>query len=112
MHTIGYDNNVSPYSRNVTTRLYTCTCTGMQVCGHIPAHRCSVYIILYMYTLIIPLCDCLLQEGISPLHVASQQGHTGIVQVLLDHGAQPNILTKVAIQYRHAVYDHIPAVCM
>ena len=39
MHTIGYDNNVSPYSSNVTTRLYTCTCTGMQVCGHIPAVR-------------------------------------------------------------------------
>ena len=39
MHTIGYDNNVSPYSSNVSTRLYTCTCTGMQMCGHIPAVR-------------------------------------------------------------------------
>ena len=49
---------------------------------------------------------CVLQEGVSPLYIASEKDHTGIVQVLLDHGAQPNILTKVAVQYRHAVYDH------
>ena len=48
---------------------------------------------------------CLLQKGVSPLCIASQEGYTGIIQLLLDHGAQPNILTKVAIQYRHAVYD-------
>ena len=57
-------------------------------------------------------CMYLMQEGVRPLYVASEKGHADVVQLLLDHGAQPNTLTKVAIQYRHAVYDHNPAVCM
>ena len=88
MHTIGYDNNVSPYSSNVTTCLYTCTCTGMQVCGHIPAtnpaHRCNVYIILYMYTLIW-----------SALFFAAKEGNVEIARLLVGGGANVELKDKV-----------------
>ena len=98
IHTIGYDNNVSPYSSNVTTGLYAFTCTDMQVCGHIPAvrtdlnHRC----VGDMCTLIsIATMICLLQEGTTALYMASQMGHTKTVQLLLDNGAsvdKPNMV--------------------
>ena len=98
MHTIGYDNNVSPYCSNVTTRLCTCTCTDMQVCGHIPAvrtdlnHRC----VGDMCTLIsIATVICLVQQGTTQLYTASQNGHTKTVQVLLDCGASVDKPDKV-----------------
>ena len=98
MYAIGYDNNVSPYSSNVTTRLYNCTCTGMQVCGHVPAvrtglnHRC----IGEMCTLIsIASMICFMQQGATPLYVASAYGHSETVQLLLDNSAsvdKPNMV--------------------
>lgn len=37
-----------------------------------------------------------LQNGYTPLHQAAQQGHTHIINVLLQHGAAPNELTVVS----------------
>lgn len=33
--------------------------------------------------------------GYTPLHQAAQQGHSGVVSILLNSGAQPNVTTKV-----------------
>ena len=38
-----------------------------------------------------------LQDGASPLAVASQDGHREIVQMLIDHGANVNSQQKVCI---------------
>ena len=35
------------------------------------------------------------QDGVSPLYTASQFGHSGIVDLLLRSGADPNAVTKV-----------------
>ena len=35
------------------------------------------------------------QNGASPLYVASQEGHTEVVDMLLSSGADPNLATKV-----------------
>lgn len=35
------------------------------------------------------------QNGYTPLHQAAQQGHTHIINVLLQHGAKPNATTAV-----------------
>jgi len=42
----------------------------------------------------------------TPLHVASYKGHTGVVQVLLAHGAAPEALTKARARFQNA---HPPA---
>ena len=42
-------------------------------------------------------CQFLLQNGGSPLYVASQEGHTEIVNTLLKNGADPNQATKVQL---------------
>lgn len=39
-----------------------------------------------------------IQNGYTPLHQASQQGHSHIVNLLLQHGASPNELTVVSKQ--------------
>ncbi len=41
------------------------------------------------------LGDYLMQEGVTPLHVASQNGHRETVQVLVDHSADVRARTKV-----------------
>ena len=38
-----------------------------------------------------------LQDGYTPLYVASQNGHTSIVDVLLRNGADPNLALTVSI---------------
>ena len=35
------------------------------------------------------------QNGASPLHAASEEGHTEVVLTLLKRGADPNLPTKV-----------------
>lgn len=44
-----------------------------------------------------PLCDT--QNGVTPLMIACNQGQEGAVRLLLQNGADPNILDQV----RHAV---------
>ena len=36
------------------------------------------------------------QDGGTPLYMASQNGHTNVVDVLLRHGADPNLATHVS----------------
>jgi len=36
-----------------------------------------------------------MQNGASPLYVASQEGHAEVVDMLLSSGADPNLATKV-----------------
>ena len=39
-----------------------------------------------------------LQDGFTPLYVASDNGHTSIVDVLLRHGADPNLALTVCVE--------------
>lgn len=43
----------------------------------------------------------LLQNGYTPLHQAAQQGHTHIINLLLQHGAPANELTVVSASSKH-----------
>ena len=38
------------------------------------------------------------QDGATPLFMASQNGHTNVVDVLLRHGADPNLADHVSIE--------------
>ena len=38
-----------------------------------------------------------LQDGVTPLNVASQEGHKDIVEVLLNHGAEVDLPDKVSV---------------
>ena len=44
------------------------------------------------------------QDGLSALHVASQFGHTEVVDVLLNAGADINQATKVHYHYMYTVW--------
>ena len=39
--------------------------------------------------------SCSLQYGRTPLHVAAENGHTDVVDILLKHGADVNTQDKV-----------------
>ena len=39
-----------------------------------------------------------IQDGSTPLCMASQKGHTSIVEVLLRNGADPNVATTVSME--------------
>ena len=39
-----------------------------------------------MYTCI-AIMICLMQDGATPLHIASQEGHSDVVNLLISHGA-------------------------
>ena len=48
------------------------------------SHRC----VGDMYTLIgITIMICLMQDGTTPLFIASQEGHSDVVNLLISHGA-------------------------
>ena len=48
------------------------------------SHRC----VGDMYTLIgIAIMICLMQDGATPLYIASQEGHPKVVNLLISHGA-------------------------
>ena len=49
-----------------------------------------------LYTVTMYMCaHPLSQNGLSPLYVSSQEGHTEIVEILLKSGANPNLTTTV-----------------
>ena len=58
------------------------TCTCMFVCGYI-------YNITHVHVDMVECILCL-QDGRSALHMAIKGGHTTIVRVLLQSGADPN----------------------
>ena len=41
------------------------------------------------------------QEMITPLHLASREGHCDVVQLLLEKGAELNARTAVSIMYNY-----------
>ena len=64
---------------------------------NISPHICHVYclesICVYMYSIV----SSTVQDGFSPLYVASQEGHSQIVDILLLKGADPNLTLKVCV---------------
>lgn len=60
------------------------------------------------------MCRSVIQDGKTALHWAARHGHTAIVQVLLDAGADVNIKSKVSgvrIVGRFLVYCSIEFSC-
>ena len=43
-----------------------------------------------------PLLLLFSQDGKTPLYIASREGHTGVVELLLQHNADPNISDEVS----------------
>ena len=52
-----------------------------------------------MYVITHFLSILYIQDGATPLYMASQDGHTTTVDVLLRNGADPNIATNVSVVY-------------
>lgn len=50
----------------------------------------------YIYDIKCAVLAVFVQNGYTPLHQAAQQGHTHIINLLLQHGASPNELTVVS----------------
>lgn len=46
------------------------------------------------------------QNGYTPLHQAAQQGHTHIINLLLQHGASANELTVVSASAKERTHTH------
>lgn len=71
--------NVSKRSRRKQSKVFNLITGGF-----------SLFVCLY--------CNhCGQQNGYTPLHQAAQQGHTHIINVLLQHGAKPNAITTVSL---------------
>lgn len=55
--------------------------------------------IMYLYTLacihVLKIMSFIVQEGASPLLIASQNGKAEVVDILLKNGADPNLVTMV-----------------
>ena len=52
---------------------------------------------IFMLLILIAQLSSTLQDGFTPLYVASDKGHTSIVDVLLRNGADPNLAVTVSI---------------
>ena len=48
-----------------------------------------------MFTVLLPPPCTFTQNGASPLYAASQEGHTEVVDTLLENGVDPNLATTV-----------------
>ena len=62
------------------------------VCGEC---FCTHLLIVMNYVYIVLLHS--LQDGYTPLIIASQEGHTDVVEVLLNHGAEVDLPQKVSV---------------
>ena len=67
-----------------------CACIPCKVCHIINKTVLLVYIYLYML-LAIPLT----QIGTTPLFIASQEGHSDVVNILIRNGADINLARNV-----------------
>lgn len=59
---------------------------------------CSLRLLHHRWLLCVHLCKCVwfsVQNGITPLHIASRRGNVIMVRLLLDRGAQIDAKTKV-----------------
>ena len=45
--------------------------------------------------------SCSLQDGKSPLHLAVEKGHPGVIDILVNHGANVNTLDRVRNLHVH-----------
>lgn len=45
--------------------------------------------------------NILTKQGVTPLHLASQEGHTDMVTLLLEKGSNIHVATKVTLNQRH-----------
>ena len=52
---------------------------------------------IFMLLILIAHLSSTLQDGFTPLYVASDKGHTSIVDALLRNGADPNLAVTVSI---------------
>ena len=46
---------------------------------------------------------CSLQSGRTPVNIASFEGHTAVVQLLIENGADVSICEEVCIQLLHSL---------
>ena len=70
---------------HVHTTTHTCTC-NTQICAYIYAHN-TTHTCTHN-----TMCT---QDGVCPLHIASQEGHDRVVEMLLQAGATVDLQTKV-----------------
>ena len=72
----------------------------MQVVAHCPTKAVAADgRNVYFMSPPVAIMPCTLQNGSTPLHVASQNGHKDIAQLLLDHGAGVSIASKVSVSF-------------
>ena len=57
-----------------------------------------VYYLLYSLSYMIVHLSIVSQDGATPLNIASQEGHTKVVDVLLKNGADPNLSNAVSTE--------------
>ncbi len=78
---------------------------GCYVCK-LCVHSLLPHIVMNPWYDVVVLGDYLTQDGWTPLHVASQNGHRETVEVLLEHSADVNTRNKVCncIRWRFCLY--------
>ena len=51
--------------------------------------------------------QCSIQRGGTPLHYASESGHTDVVELLIDHDAHVDVPAKVGVQVIKIQYSPV-----
>ena len=64
-------------------------CNTEKVVVNFTSHMYMYMLTMYLFTF--------LQDSVTPLFMASQNGHKSVVDVLLRHGADPNLPKTVSI---------------
>ena len=62
--------------------------------------------IIYICAVHSTFSPTVLQIGFTPLHYASQNGHTDVVELLIDHDAHIDVPTKVGVGAHNTLYSH------